>query len=78
MRLTRLAPIAIAALAAACTSGSPTSVEETAPSAPQLSGGVMYGSGNRAVITADVLNGTAAVTVEVTAALGGVMYGSGN
>jgi hypothetical protein len=84
MRLTRIVPITIAALAAAaCTSGTPTGVEATrwtAPGGPHLSGGVMYGSGNRSVMIADsfrVLNGTAASTLVVSAA-GGVMYGSGN
>lgn len=86
MRLTRIVPITIAALAAAaCTSGTPTGVEATRwtpPGGAHLNGGVMYGSGNRSVMIADsvsfrVLNGTAAVTLGATAA-GGVMYGSGN
>lgn len=85
MRLTRIVPILVAALAAAACTSTPTGSRGDAREArigqPRLQGGVMYGSGNRAGSTTDsmrIQNGTAASTMEAAAAGGGVMYGSGN
>jgi hypothetical protein len=73
----RLFPVLALVAAAACSTGSPTHAERTAPTGPALDGGVMHGSGNRTDTT--VVNTTAATSGEATATeRTGVMHGSGN